>query len=94
MAAAAMTMVGRLQPYLLELFLPRDAEPNIKASVATLGFGNFFLLALLLTLLYCIAFFMLQAFRIYDWQQLLSSIGGSTALTLVLILALESVRKK
>ena len=94
LAAAAMTMVGCLQPYLLELFLPRDAEPNIKASAATLGFGNFFLLALLLTLIYCIAFFMLQAFRIYDWQQLLSNIGGSTALTLVLILALESGRKK
>ena len=91
-SAASMTLVGCLQPYLLELFLPREAEPNIKSSAASLGFGNFFMLAFLLTLLFCLTFFMLQAFRLFDWQQLLKNIGGSTLLTLILIMTLESTR--
>lgn len=92
-AAAAMTLTACLQPYLLELFLPREAESNIKASMSSLGFGNFFMLSFLLTLLFCVVFFLLQAFRIFDWQQLLSNIGGSMLLTLILILTLETVRK-
>ena len=88
-----MTLTACLQPYLLELFLPREAESNIKASMSSLGFGNFFMLSFLLTLLFCVVFFLLQAFRIFDWQQLLSNIGGSMLLTLILILTLETVRK-
>lgn len=92
-SAAAMTLVGCLQPYLLELFLPREAEPDIRSSAAALGFGNFFMLAFLLTLLFCLTFFMLQAFRLFEWQQLLTHVGGSTLLTLILIITLESTRK-
>ena len=40
MAAASLTLVGFLQPYLLELVLPRDAAENIKSSVSALGFST------------------------------------------------------
>lgn len=92
-AAASLTLIGVLQPYLLEVFLPRDAEPDMKVSTVTLGYWKFVLFALLLTLLFCTVFFSLQAFRLYDWQHLLLCIGSSTLLTLILMMALEGVKR-
>ena len=90
-ASASMTLVAALQPYLLELFLPREAEENIKSSVATLGFGKFATLATILVVLFCLTFFSLEAFNFSDWQQWLLSVVGSAVLTLVLIFTLEVV---
>ena len=92
-AAASMTLVGVLQPYLLELFLPRDAEEEIKSSVKTLGLGKFSTLASILTLLYCLVFYAIESFSFFNWLYWLECVGGSTLITLVLILTLESVRK-
>ena len=93
LASASMTLVAALQPYLLELFLPRDADDNIKASATALGKGNFALLATILVLVYCVAFFTLEAFSFFNWQHWLSCIVGSTLLTLSLVFTFESVRK-
>lgn len=93
LASASMTLVAALQPYLLELFLPRDAEENIKASANALGKGNFALLATTLVVIYCVVFFTLEAFSFFNWLHWLSCIGGSVLLTLALIFTFESVRK-
>lgn len=92
-AAASMTLVAALQPYLLELFLPREAEENIRSSAATLGFSKFATLSTILVLLFCLVFFSLEAFSFYDWQQWLLSVVGSALLTLILLLALETLRR-
>mgnify|MGYP002853499019 CR=1 FL=1 len=92
-AAGSMTFVAALQPYLLELFLPREAEENIKSSAAALGFSKFATLATILVLLFCLVFFSLEAFSFYDWQQWTLSVAGSALLTLVLILTLETLRR-
>ena len=92
-AAASMTLVAALQPYLLELFLPREAEENIRSSAATLGFSKFATLSTILVLLFCLVFFALEAFSFYDWQQWLLSVVGSALLTLILLLALETLRR-
>ena len=93
LASASMTLVAALQPYLLELFLPRDAEENIKASMASLGSGNFMMLATMLVLVYCVTFFTLEAFSFFNWEHWLACIGGSALLTLVLVFTFDSVRK-
>lgn len=93
LTAASLTLVGALQPYLLELFLPRDAEPNIKASATALGYANFAALATILTLVFCVAYYLLEAFGLANWLHTLACIGGSLVLTLVLIFTLEIVRK-
>jgi rod shape-determining protein MreD len=93
LAAASMTLIGLLQPYLLELFLPRDAEEHQKASAASLGYGKFVVLAAILVLVYCLTFFSLEAFNFSDWLYWLECVGGSSLLTLILILTLESLRK-
>lgn len=93
LASASMTLIAALQPYLLELFLPRDAEENIKASMATLGGGNFALLAVILVTIYCVVFFTLEVFSFFNWLHWLSCIGGSILLTLALVFTFESVRR-
>lgn len=93
LAAASTTLVGALQPYLLELFLPREAEEHIRSAAATLGFSKFATLATILVLIFCITFFSLEAFSFFNWQHWLLCVGGSTLLTLLLIFTLESLRR-
>ncbi|MBR1448912.1 MAG: rod shape-determining protein MreD [Prevotella sp.] len=93
LASASMTLVAVVQPYLLELFLPRDAEENIKCSAKSLGTGNFVALASILVVIYCVVFFTLESFSFFNWLNWLESIGGSAVLTLILVFTFESVRK-
>ena len=37
LAAASLTLIGALQPYYLELFVPRDSAENMKPNIQTLG---------------------------------------------------------
>lgn len=45
-------------------------------------------------LIYCVAFFVLEAFSFFDWQILLINIAGSTLLTTLFIVAMELIRTK
>lgn len=93
-AAASMTLVGLLQPYLLEPFVPRDSTDDLKVSVRSLGWGKFASLSFLLVVVYVAVFFSLEAFSFYNWQQWLMCIGGSTAMTYLFILVIENLRSK
>ena len=93
MAAASLTLTGFLQPYLLELFLPREAPENMKSALSTLGFTKFLTLAAILVFVQCLLFFTIESFSFFNWLQWLLNVIGSTVLTLVLLMALESVRK-
>ena len=93
MASASMALVGLLQPYLLELFLPRDAEENIKSSAKTLGWWRFASLTGILVLVHCVVFFSLEQFGFFNILFWLQCVGGSALLTFVLIMTLESIRK-
>lgn len=93
-AAASMTFVALLQPYLLEPFVPRDSTEDLKVSVRSLGWGKFATLAFLLVFIYVLVFFSLEAFSFYNWQQWLMCIGGSTAMTYLFILVIENLRSK
>lgn len=94
LAAASMTLLGMIQPLLLRLFLPRDAEDDIPTSMKALGVGKFISLAGILVLIYCVVFFTIEAFTFANWSSWLQCIGGSMLLTLLLVITLESIRKK
>lgn len=93
LAAASLTFVGFLQPYLLELYLKKEDDPAFKPSVSTMGFGKYLSYAFLLTLCYCIVFFSLEAFSFVHWLLWVESIAGSLILTLILILTIDSLRR-
>ncbi len=94
LASTVLTLVGLAQPYLLELLVPRDSAVDLESSVKTLGFSKFATLSGLLTLLYCLVFFALEAFNFFDILLWLARSLVSAVLTMVLLLAIESVRSK
>lgn len=94
LAASTLTLIGMIQVYLVELFIPRDSAENIEVSAATLGWGKFTTLSGILTLIYCLLFFLLEAFNFFDWQLWLLRTLCSAALSLVMMLAIESIRSK
>jgi len=94
LASGSMTLIGIIQPYLLELFVPRDSIDDLEISTTTLGFGKYLTFSSILTIIYCLVFFALEEFSFYNWMHWLSCAGSSALLTLVLILSLEAVRKK
>ena len=93
MAAASLTLVGFLQPYLLELFLPREAPEKMKSAISTLGATKFFLMALALVLVHCLVFFTIESFGFFNWLQWLYNIVGTTVLTVSVLMTVESVRR-
>ena len=92
-ASASMTLIGALQPMLLELFLPRDADDHLKVSAETMSVGKFAHFSSILTLLFCIVFFALESFSFFDWLYWLQCVAGSTILTVIFIFTLECFRK-
>jgi rod shape-determining protein MreD len=94
LAAGTLTLIGMTQTYLVELFVPRDSVENLEVSAATLGWWKFSMLSGILTLIYCLLFFILEAFNFFDWQLWILRAVFSTVLTLLLMLAIESVRSR
>jgi len=93
LCAASLTLTALLQPYLLELFVSRESPANLKTSVAGLGFAKFLTLAAMLLLVNSMDYYSLQLFTFVDLQGWGLRVVGSTLLTLVIIVAIESVRK-
>ncbi|MBP5776496.1 MAG: rod shape-determining protein MreD [Prevotella sp.] len=94
LATGCLTLIGFLQPYLLEPLVPRDSADNMKVSAATLGVGKFATLCTVLVALYCLLFFALESFTFFNWQLWLLRAGGSALITLVIIFAVESIRSR
>ena len=94
LAASTMTLVALAQTYLIELVAPRDSAEDLEASAKVLGATKFVTLSALLTLLYCLVFFALEAFNFFDVLLWLARSVISFVRTMVLILAVESVRRR
>jgi len=94
MAAGCMTLIAMIQPYLMQFLSPRDAGDNLQAKVESLGYAKFATLCSIQVLIYCVLFFAIEAFSFFDWQMWGLRALGSAILTLLMILAIESVRAK
>ncbi len=92
-AAASMTLVAAVQPYLLELFIQRGDDDEVLPSILAFGLGKFTLFALILTLVYCLAFFSLESFTFFNWIQWSLNTGTSVLLTLLLVLVIDNLRR-
>lgn len=93
-ATTSLTLVGFLQPYLLELFMQRDDDENFQPAIRTMGSLTFFYFSMLLTLAYCVVFFTLETFSFFNWLQWALSVGGSFVLTELLLFVIDGLRKK
>lgn len=91
-AAASMTLIGALQPYVFELFISRDASENLKPSLRVMGLAKYLYYAVFLVVLYCFVFYTLEFFNLHDMMEWTKCVCGSTAITLALILTFESFK--
>ena len=94
LASSVMTIAGLAQCYLMNLIAPRDSAEDLAASIKTLGFSKFATLSGFITALYCILFFAIETFNFFDILMWLARSLVSAVLTMVLILAIESVRSR
>lgn len=94
LASASMTLIALIQPYLLELFVPRDSPEDLKPSFASLGAAKYMFYTFILVFIYCMVFFLLEIFSFFNWMQWLFSAGGSMLITLVLVWVIENLFKR
>lgn len=92
-AAASMTLVAFIQPYYIELFMPRDAADDLTPSAQTFGKLKYVTYSATLTVLYCLVFYALETFNFLNPLRYIMCVGGSAVLTVLLIFTIESVRK-
>lgn len=93
-AAASATLLGLLQPYLLNLFAPRDSSDDIMPTMKSLGVARYVWYTVICVFVFILFFFTVEMFSFFNWLQWAKNIGGSTVLTVVLILVIENVRKR
>ena len=93
-AAASMTFLGFLQPYVFAMFLNRDSDEDLQPSMENFGFASFFYYAAILVVVYCAIFFTIETFSFFNGLLWLECVGGSAMLTVLLILAIENSRRR
>lgn len=94
LAAASMTLMGLLQPYVLELFMQRDSNDDMQPAIFSFGSTRYLSYAAILTGGYCLVFFTLESFTFFNWLHWLLSFTSSTVLTLLLIMVIDNLRKQ
>lgn len=92
-ASASLTLAAALQPIFLNLFVSHDAEENLRPCIETLGIVSFTYYCLIQVFLFCLVFFTLDVFSFFNWVYWLECVVGSTVLTLLLILVIDSFRR-
>ena len=93
LACASMTLIAFLQPYILELFLDREDADDFVPAVKTMGWMRFIIFSMIITFIYCLVFFSLEAFNFFNWIQWLLCIVTSYLLTMALIIVIDGIRK-
>ena len=93
-ATLSMTFMGLIQPYLLMLFVSRDNSDDFKPTMKSLGVAKFVYYTILSVMIYCLLFFTFETFSFFNWQQWIVCVGGSTVLTVILILVIENMRER
>ena len=93
-AASSATFIGLLQPYLLNLFSPRDSSDDMMPTMKSLGVARYVYYTIICVFIFNLLFFTVEMFSFFNWLQWALNICGSTVLTVVLILVIENVRKR
>ena len=90
--AAAMTLTAFVQPLILKRVVPKDALEDDQASFSLVGFWGYVRYALILTFIFMSVYFLLLSFNFFHLRDLAITFASSWALTMLIILVIESVR--
>ncbi|MCR4995160.1 MAG: rod shape-determining protein MreD [Bacteroidales bacterium] len=92
MGAASMTLVAFVQPLLLKIMVQKDAPEDLQPGLRTMGFWSYTNYTAILTALFCLCYFLLQAFTFNHAKDLAIACGSSWLLTFVLCMVFEGLR--
>lgn len=92
--AAASVLTAFYRPWILRLFSLRDVTDNFEPGINQMGFAPFFRYTLIIVLLHSVILNLLDIFSFAKPQILLLKIASDAAITLILILCVDSVRRK
>ena len=90
--ACSMTLLAFVQPMLMKLFLPRDSADDFQPGIPSLGLMKFVYFSFISIFLYSLVFFTLEMFNFFNWTLWALSVGGSTLLTLLLVIVIDNFR--
>ena len=91
---ASLTLAAFIQPPLLQLMAPKDSPEDLQPGFDTMGFWGYVRYALVLTVLFVVAYFLVQYFNFFHPLDFAISVISSWALTFVLCLVFEGFRYK
>lgn len=91
-SSGSLTLMAAVQPFVSRPFVPRDSADDLQPGVDTFGAGPYLLYAAIMTVLFCLVFFSLEMFSFFNLVEWAECVGGSSMLTLVLILVIDHVR--
>ena len=94
LAAASLTLIAAIQPYLLEAFTTQDSAENLEPTLKTLGWEKYTTYAVMTVLIFCIVIYSLEMFSFFNLLHWAMCIIGSTLITLVFIFTFEITRSK
>lgn len=92
MNALACTIIAALRLPLLRLYFPREEDlTNPEPSIRSLGANIYMKYAVTVVFVYCALFFSIEAFTFFSAGRLLARVIGSTLLTFILIICIDSL---
>ena len=93
-AAASMTAVGAFQPYFFRLVVSQEVQDDVRPYMYSMGPMKYGVYAFTLICCHCLMFFSFELFSFFNLLQWVLCVLGSTAVTFVLVLTLEIVRRQ
>lgn len=95
MNALACTILGLIRKSVLHLYFPREDEMTAsQPSLRSLGVSVFLKYVFSISLLYCILFFFIESFSLFNPVRLFVKIASSTLLTFIIITAIDSLTSR
>ncbi|MDE6650936.1 MAG: rod shape-determining protein MreD [Paramuribaculum sp.] len=92
MSSLSCTIVAAIRKPVLRLYLPREEELTDPCpSMASIGVSIFARYALTMSLIFCSCLYLIEAFSFFQPIRLVLRIVGSTVLTWIVILAVDSL---
>lgn len=85
--SASMTFSAFVQPYLLNRQAPKDCAEDLQPGYNTMGFWAYIRFVIYMVLLHNLVFFGLDFLSFFNWVDVLYCYGGSSLLTIFIILA-------
>ena len=92
--AASLTLLACLRPNLLQLFITREMAEDLIPSSSSLGRLTFFYYSAIASGIFCVTFFTLEMFSFFNVVLWLQRTLGSLILTMLLVMAADSLRRK